>query len=102
MNHCFSVKSLDTSIKLTEPEKEGQLTLGKCQLQIIGRAKRAPHWGVQSRFRVIYMYVCMYVFDCLWENNTKESYDKMRGQNYVVQTRACSKSSFGILKRSAD
>ena len=27
---------------------------------IIGRAKRAPHWGVQSRFRVIYvgMYVC--------------------------------------------
>ena len=28
--------------------------------QIIGRAKRAPHWGVQSRFRVIYvgMYVC--------------------------------------------
>ena len=29
-------------------------------LQIIGRAKRAPHWGVQSRFRVIYvgMYVC--------------------------------------------
>ena len=21
---------------------------------IIGRAKRAPHWGVQSRFRVIY------------------------------------------------
>ena len=24
---------------------------------IIGRAKRAPHWGVQSRFRVIYMYM---------------------------------------------
>ena len=23
---------------------------------IIGRAKRAPHWGVQSRFRVIYIY----------------------------------------------
>ena len=23
---------------------------------IIGRVKRAPHWGVQSRFRVIYMY----------------------------------------------
>ena len=22
---------------------------------IIGRAKRAPHWGVQSRFRVIYI-----------------------------------------------
>ena len=24
---------------------------------VIGRAKRAPHWGVQSRFRVIYIYV---------------------------------------------
>ena len=22
---------------------------------VIGRAKRAPHWGVQSRFRVIYI-----------------------------------------------
>ena len=27
---------------------------------LVGRANRAPHWGVQSRFRVIYvgMYVC--------------------------------------------
>ena len=25
---------------------------------IIGRAKRAPHWGVQSRFRYVGMYVC--------------------------------------------
>ena len=25
---------------------------------IIGRAKRAPHKGVQSRFRVIYIYMC--------------------------------------------
>ena len=27
---------------------------------VIERAKRAPHWGVQTRFRVIYMcrYVC--------------------------------------------
>ena len=34
-----------------------------CGTYIIGRAKRAPHWGVQSRFRVIYiyMYVGMYV-----------------------------------------
>ena len=23
--------------------------------RLIGRAKRAPHWGVQSRFRVIYI-----------------------------------------------
>ena len=29
-------------------------------IMIVGRAKRAPHWGVQSRFRVIYMcrFVC--------------------------------------------
>ena len=31
-----------------------------CRLStIIGRAKRAPHWGVQSRFHVIY--ICMSV-----------------------------------------
>ena len=24
---------------------------------VIGRAKRAPHWGVQSRFRVIYNFI---------------------------------------------
>ena len=30
---------------------------------IIGRAKRAPHWGVQSRFRVIYIYI--YIGVCL-------------------------------------
>ena len=28
---------------------------------VIGRAKRAPHWGVQSRFRVIYICIYMYV-----------------------------------------
>ena len=28
------------------------------KFSVIGRAKRAPHWGVQSRFRMIYMYVC--------------------------------------------
>ena len=30
---------------------------------IIGRAKRAPHWGVQSRFRVIYIYI--YICACV-------------------------------------
>ena len=32
-------------------------------IDIIGRAKRAPHWGVQSRFRVIYIcwYICVSV-----------------------------------------
>ena len=29
--------------------------------RVIGRAKQAPHWGVQSRFRVIYMFICRYV-----------------------------------------
>ena len=29
----------------------------KLMKMIIGRAKRAPHWGVQSRFRVIYIYM---------------------------------------------
>ena len=46
---------------------------------IIGRAKRAPHWAVQSRFRVIYMSVCL-------------SCPKMRRRNYVC---ACSKSVLG-------
>ena len=32
-----------------------------CEIYIIGRAKRAPHWGVQSRFRVIYIYIYIYV-----------------------------------------
>ena len=36
------------------------------------------------------------------KNNTKKLYAKLRGWNYVVQTRACSKISFGSLKRSAD
>ena len=39
---------------------------------LIGRAKRAPHWGVQSRFRVIYIYmlsVCLSYVKC--ESNTR-------------------------------
>ena len=24
---------------------------------LVGQAKQAPHWGVQSRFRVIYIYM---------------------------------------------
>ena len=30
---------------------------GKSPREIVGRAKRALHWGVQSRFRVIYIYI---------------------------------------------
>ena len=46
------------------------LHLGMNLSPVIGRAKRAPHWGVQSRFRVIYIYIYIYV--CL-------SYVKSRG-----------------------
>ena len=57
---------------------------------IIGQAKQAPHWGVQSRFRVLYVSVCM-----SW-------YAKARRRNYVAQKRACSKSSFGRLKPTCE
>ena len=43
------------------------------------------------------MYVCRYVFDCLLENNTKKSYAKIRGRNYVVQTRAALKAVLRFL-----
>ena len=41
----------------------GTLITSTKVLSLIGRAKRAPHWAVQSRFRVIYVvgmseYVC--------------------------------------------
>ena len=60
-------------------------SLSKSRIPIFGRAKRAPHWGVQSRFCVIYicMSVCRYV--CL-------SWSKKRRRKYVGQTRACLKS----------
>ena len=31
----------------------------------VGRAKRAPHWGIQSRFRVIYIYIYMLSVCCM-------------------------------------
>ena len=40
--------------------------------------------------RDIYMYVDLFVYDCLWETHTKKWYAKMHGRNYVVQTRECS------------
>ena len=48
---------------------------------LVGRAKRAPHWGVQSRFRVIYIYVSVVV---------QNAHAELRGQ-----TRACSRSVWG-------
>ena len=40
----------------------------------------------------IYMSVCRFVSDCLWETHTKKLFAKIRGRNYVDQIRACSKS----------
>ena len=54
---------------------------------LIGRAKRAPHWGVQSRFRVIYVV------------GMSESMSVVCQINCVGRItcgpRACSKSFFG-------
>ena len=51
---------------------------------IIGRAKRAPHWGVQSRFRVIYICASLvprpfYARSARWE----------RDKGLVPVVRAC-------------
>ena len=32
---------------------------------VVGRAKRAPHWGVQSRFRVIYVGMSRMSINCV-------------------------------------
>ena len=46
------------------------------------------------------IYVCLRL--SMGKQYKKIVCQKMRGRNYVVQTRACSKISFGSLKRSAD
>ena len=53
---------------------------------VIGRAKQAPHWGVQSRFRVIYIcrYVCRvpkYIGSIMWP---KHAHDQ--SQFWAVKT----------------
>ena len=53
---------------------------------IIGWAKRAPHWGFQSRFRVIYM--CRSV--------GMSVVSKMRGRDYMAHTHA--QSHFWVVK----
>ena len=49
-----------TQLKLAlETEEERRAKKGLDWIWIlIGPAKRAPHWGVQSRFRYVGMYVC--------------------------------------------
>ena len=39
-----------------QSEREQTLAIYLYVSAIIGRAKGDPHWGVQSRFRVIYVY----------------------------------------------
>ena len=63
---------------MDEKEAEARPVMGT--IFLVGRAKRAPHWGVQSRFRVIYLSVSV-VCQITW--------------NHVNQTRACSKSVLG-------
>ena len=46
---------------MDEKEAEARPVMGTIFVVIIGRAKRAPHWGVQSRFRVIYVVGMSYV-----------------------------------------
>ena len=41
-------------------EKEAEARPAMGTIFLVGRAKRAPHWGVQSRIRMIY-YVYIYV-----------------------------------------
>ena len=59
---------------------------------IIGRAKRAPHWGVQSRFRVIYI-CCRYV---ICRMSVVCQINCVGGITYGP--RACSKSFFLAVK----
>ena len=44
---------------MDEKEAEARPVMGT--IFLVGRAKRAPHWGVQSRFRVIYVVGMSYV-----------------------------------------
>ena len=67
------------------------------QLNDIWASGASPTLGCSIKIsRDIYMYVCLSL------SMGKKLYAKMRGRNYVVQTHACSKISFGILKRSVD
>ena len=70
------------------------------KISLIGRAKQAPHWAVQSRFRVIYIYVGIYVYDCLWETHTKKLYATMHG--WIMWSKHVhAQISFASLKQSA-
>ena len=51
---------------MDEKEAEARPLMGTIFLvSLIWRAKRAPHWGVQSRFRVIYIICILCMSVCL-------------------------------------
>ena len=62
---------------MCQPYIDSATTLSDYTKTIIGRAKRAPHWGVQSRFREVCRSVCMYV--CRMSNHveSRESNTRM-------------------------
>ena len=63
----------------------------KINLAFIGRAKQAPQWAIQSRFRMIY--VCRYVG--LSMGNPYKKDVCQNAWEEVAQTCACSKSVLG-------
>ena len=63
----------------------------KSRMSLLGERSK-PHTGGRS----IEITRDIYVYDCLWENNTKKLYAKTRGGNYVFQTCACSKPILGV------
>ena len=73
---------------MDEKEAEARPVMGTIFLvSLIGRAKRAPHWGVQSRFRVIYIYMSVCRMSVVCQINCVGG--------ITCGPRACSKSFFG-------
>ena len=103
LSHCEIWSHFTLSLYLQSPsarentkatrEISSYFTLN-CVISLIGRAKRAPHRAVQSRFRVICRYVCWFV------------YKKYACQNVWVELRGPNtrmlKVSFGQLKPTCD
>ena len=83
----FQVEARSARVK-GPGDEASRMSYVVCMSYVVGRAKRAPHWGVQSRFRVIYIYmlsVCRMSVVC--------QINCVGGITYGP--RACSKSFFG-------
>ena len=63
---------------MDEKEAEARPIMGT--IFLVGRAKRAPHWGVQSRFRVIYIYMCV----CRMSNHVESRESNTRMLNVSI------------------